>query len=85
MRCPKKKPIRLKGKKLSKLIKAVLERDDFSCQEPSCPGGFAIDYPHHIVLKSQGGEDSEQNLITLCHFCHGRRHGINYVKDGIPF
>jgi 5-methylcytosine-specific restriction endonuclease McrA len=75
----KKKPIRLKGERLRRLQQSVLERDNYSCQGGSCPGGFPIDKPHHIKFKSQGGEDTMENLITLCRHCHGQKHGINYV------
>lgn len=29
---------------------------------------------HHIIPVSQGGEDNPNNLITLCHSCHLKRH-----------
>lgn len=59
---------------------AVLERDEYTCQDPDCPGGFPLDPPHHIIFKSQGGEDTMENLITYCRHCHGKRHGLNYIK-----
>ena len=31
---------------------------------------------HHLVPKSEGGRDSDDNLITLCHVCHGKAHGM---------
>ena len=86
MKYPKNKPVRLKGKKLTDLYKKVLERDNYTCQDKCCPGGFPIDPPHHIVFKSQGGGDTEDNLITYCRHCHGLRHGVKYVFDGtVPF
>jgi 5-methylcytosine-specific restriction endonuclease McrA len=30
---------------------------------------------HHKEFRSQSGEDSEQNLITLCNACHAAAHG----------
>ena len=76
----KKPKIRLKGAKLSKLMLSVLERDGYTCQGENCPGGWFIDPPHHIIFKSQGGEDTAENLITLCRYCHSQRHGIKVVK-----
>lgn len=32
---------------------------------------------HHIVFKSEGGDDSFGNLITLCQECH------RYAHDGV--
>ena len=68
------KPIRLKGKKLRDLHTAAYERDGGCCVEcgvfiePGTPG-------HHIVKKSQGGEDTLENLEMLCIYpCHYRKH-----------
>lgn len=30
---------------------------------------------HHVVLRSQGGDDIEANIVPLCHECHMRYHG----------
>lgn len=30
---------------------------------------------HHVVLRSQGGDDVEDNIVPLCHACHMRYHG----------
>jgi 5-methylcytosine-specific restriction endonuclease McrA len=32
---------------------------------------------HHRELRSHGGDDSEQNLITLCAGCHSLAHRQN--------
>jgi len=29
---------------------------------------------HHKIFRSQTGEDTEQNLITLCFDCHAQAH-----------
>lgn len=29
---------------------------------------------HHIIPVSQGGDDNPNNLTTLCHSCHCKRH-----------
>ena len=34
---------------------------------------------HHKILRSQGGEDTPENLIILCGFCHSAEHGIREV------
>jgi cytochrome c553 len=31
---------------------------------------------HHLVPRSVGGGDEEENLITLCGRCHGRVHDM---------
>jgi 5-methylcytosine-specific restriction endonuclease McrA len=32
--------------------------------------------PHHKIKRSQGGRDTEDNIIILCGRCHSLRHGI---------
>jgi len=79
MQYPKKKPIRLKGQPLQDLFAAVIERDDYTCQDPDCPGGYPLDVPHHIIFRSHGGPDTMENLVTLCIHCHGKAHGVNRI------
>lgn len=35
---------------------------------------------HHKKFRSQGGEDTEENLIMLCGDCHKAAHGIKVVR-----
>lgn len=81
MEQPREKRVRLKGKKLYDLYEDVFERDNWKCQGENCPGYWPLDKaPHHIIFKSQGGPDTEENLITLCMYCHSKKHGVNLVK-----
>lgn len=52
----------------------VLNRDNYTCQY--CKGKHKDSKleVHHIIFRSQGGSDKEDNLITLCHTCHKRLH-----------
>ena len=72
----KKKPYRFKNRaEKRKVGEQVWERDNYSCQNPMCSGVSMIDsYPHHIVFKSQSGEDVIDNLITVCMECHDLIH-----------
>jgi 5-methylcytosine-specific restriction protein A len=60
----------------------ILRRDNYTCQEcgefhaeynengipmPTSDGRLEI---HHIVAVRDGGDDSPQNLVTLCKVCH---------------
>ena len=36
--------------------------------------GRAASDGHHVVLRSQGGDDVEENIVPLCHECHMRYH-----------
>src|SRR5574344_398443 len=52
----------------------VLNRDGYTCQ---CCNSKHKDHKlevHHIIYRSQGGSDEEDNLITLCHTCHKALH-----------
>jgi len=52
----------------------ILIRDNFSCTECGWPKGFQRRsrqlHIHHIRPLSKGGNNSFDNLITLCHICH---------------
>jgi len=49
----------------------VLERDNWRCQNCGCAQNLEV---HHRTLRSQQGDDSEPNLITLCNSCHSNEH-----------
>lgn len=69
----KTKKVRLSGRKQAALHYAVWLRDGCCCAICGTPvpeGAKA----HHEPPKSQGGEDVEDNLITLCEHCHAMRH-----------
>lgn len=52
----------------------VLERNSYTCQH--CKGKSKDKYlhVHHIVFRSNGGSDHQDNLITLCKTCHNELH-----------
>lgn len=52
----------------------VLNRDNYICQH--CKGRRKDSKleVHHIIYRSNGGSDKEDNLITLCHACHKGVH-----------
>ncbi len=59
----------------------VLNRDNYECQ---CCRGKHKDSKlevHHIIYRSQGGSDDENNLITLCHTCHKKVHNGEITLD----
>ena len=51
---------------------AVLNRDNYKCQH--CGKKNCRLEVHHIVYRSKGGTDDENNLITLCEECHDSVH-----------
>lgn len=58
--------------------KRVYRRDCYHCA--LCDDGRRLQ-AHHVVLRSQGGPDTEMNLITLCPRCHALAHGTDV--DGL--
>jgi 5-methylcytosine-specific restriction endonuclease McrA len=54
------------------LHRQVLDRDGWHCQ--TC-GSMRHLEVHHLQFRSHSGQDTEQNLITLCTQCHARVHG----------
>ena len=63
----------------------ILYRDNFTCQDcgefKAMKNEHCVYIPidnglevHHIKPVSEGGGDEPENLITLCHDCHMKRH-----------
>jgi len=36
---------------------------------------------HHIIFRSEGRDDSLENLISLCFDCHRKAHDGYYIKE----
>ncbi|MCC6622312.1 MAG: HNH endonuclease [Deltaproteobacteria bacterium] len=49
-------------------FEAVYRRDRYRCQSPTCDRRDVG--AHHVVFRSRGGGDEEDNLVTLCGRCH---------------
>ena len=67
----KPRRIRLDAKAYRALRRKILERDAWRCQR--C-GSISTVEVHHIQRRSQLGDDSDGNLITLCSDCHRAIH-----------
>lgn len=52
----------------------VLNRDSYTCQHCKGKSKDSKLEVHHIIFRSNGGSDEEDNLITLCHTCHYKLH-----------
>ncbi len=68
---PKPARLRLDPVSYESLRQQVMRRDGWRCQ--SC-GTMANLEVHHKQFRSQSGDDTEQNLITLCTTCHTSVH-----------
>jgi len=49
----------------------VLNRDRWRCQNCGSMQNLEV---HHLIFRSHGGQDLEENLITLCCGCHSKLH-----------
>lgn len=54
------------------LCNSVFDRDNWRCTECNSRNNLTA---HHVIYRSQGGEDSMENLKTLCSDCHSYAHG----------
>lgn len=68
---PKCRRVRLDAEAYRTLRHTIVERDGWRCQACGSTSGLEV---HHIQRRSQMGDDSEANLITLCLQCHKRIH-----------
>ena len=68
---PKHKRIKLSPKKYNKLKEEVFERDQQCVLCDKQPTDL-----HHVIFRSQMGDDSKENCVALCHDCHkNKAHG----------
>jgi 5-methylcytosine-specific restriction endonuclease McrA len=68
---PKQPRLRLDSELYEQLRNQVLRRDGFRCQLCGTKSNLEV---HHKEFRSHSGDDSEQNLITLCSACHATVH-----------
>jgi len=59
------------------LRQQVLRRDGWRCQ--SC-GSMSNVEVHHKEFRSRRGDDSEENLVTLCIKCHAATHHVSLER-----
>jgi 5-methylcytosine-specific restriction endonuclease McrA len=69
--------LRLPEEEYAALCKDILQRDHWKCR--SCGSRNNL-HCHHIIFRSQGGEDTMENILVLCSACHDGVH--KDVKDG---
>ena len=64
--------VRLERELYAELRQRVLQRDAWRCQRCGSLRNLEV---HHVRFRSSLGDDSEENLITLCGSCHRCHHG----------
>ena len=73
----KVKRIKLGPRIYRRLMKRVLERDDWHCQKCGSLENLQI---HHKIKRSQQGDDALENLVTLCAYCHMAEHVQHFYE-----
>lgn len=68
---PKGECLRLGPVSYEKLRQQVLRRDSWRCQSCGAMSNLEV---HHKEFRSRLGDDSGENLITLCTECHASVH-----------
>jgi hypothetical protein len=63
------------------LRRAVLLRDQQRCRVPGCRNARYVDV-HHIELRSEGGQNEPENLLTLCGVHHRASHRGELLIEG---
>jgi hypothetical protein len=59
----------------------VLLRDQRRCRVPGCRNARYVDV-HHIALRSEGGPNQADNLLTLCGVHHRASHRGELLIEG---
>ncbi len=73
----KVKRIKLGNQVYRRLMKRVLERDGWRCRKCGALENLQV---HHQLRRSHQGNDSLENLVTLCAYCHIEEHGQLYFE-----
>jgi 5-methylcytosine-specific restriction endonuclease McrA len=68
---PKRPRLRLDTESYGALRQSILQRDHWRCQSCGSVVGLEV---HHVQSRGRLGDDSEENLITLCRQCHRMLH-----------
>lgn len=67
----KRSRVRLPRDEYVKLCQKVHERDNYKCRVCGFRGPLTT---HHIIFRSQGGDDCSYNLISVHEECHDAIH-----------
>lgn len=70
---PKVVRLRLDPSSYENLRQQVLRRDGWRCQLCGTMSNLEV---HHQEFRSRSGDDSEENLLTVCAGCHAALHRV---------
>jgi hypothetical protein len=72
----------------AEVAKAVARRDGHRCRccgtacDPNAMELMKRAHQHHIVFRSKGGNDTTENLVSLCAWCHADVHAHVLKVEG---
>jgi hypothetical protein len=76
--------LRLPAVEYKQLCLRVLRRDDWRCRNPLCLMRNNL-HVHHIIFRSEMGEDASWNLVTICSDCHDLIHAYKmFIGVALP-
>jgi 5-methylcytosine-specific restriction endonuclease McrA len=75
---PRRPRLRLDPDSYHKLRAKVLQRDGWRCQTCGSSDDLQV---HHIRSRGRLGDDTDENLITLCADCHIDTHRSCAVNE----
>jgi 5-methylcytosine-specific restriction endonuclease McrA len=75
---PKNPRLRLTPELYEDMRQQVLRRDGWRCQNCGTMSNLEV---HHKEFRSEAGDDTDENLITLCATCHAGIHNGVEVFD----
>lgn len=55
----------------------------FNLYAPDGEGGWVLMTQDHILPKSKGGSDEDDNLITMCSYCNGKKGNKISVQNRV--
>lgn len=69
-------PISDKQRERKRICADYCHRHPFceTCQRIFNRSPHATEHPHHILRRTQGGDDSDANLLAVCRECHDVIH-----------
>jgi 5-methylcytosine-specific restriction endonuclease McrA len=76
---PKHPRLRVAHELYEDMRQQVLRRDGWRCQNCGAMSNLEV---HHKEFRSKAGDDSDENLITLCVRCHADIHD---GTEGCPY
>jgi len=68
---PDRSRVRLDPESYEALRQRVLRRDGWRCQSCGTMSNLEV---HHKQFRSHSGDDSKENLVTVCYACHSGLH-----------